>query len=107
MALPRLQALVAAGGRPDDDWSVRLRDAILETAYGAGSDDVFMPVQDVFGWSDRINTPATVGSGNWTWRLPWAVDALTGVPEVAERAAWCRAAAARHGRLARDPTSPR
>jgi 4-alpha-glucanotransferase len=107
MALPRLQALVAAGGRPDDDWSVRLRDAILETAYGAGSDDVFMPVQDVFGWSDRINTPATVGSGNWTWRLPWAVDAWAGVLEVAERAAWCRAAAARHGRLARDPTSPR
>jgi 4-alpha-glucanotransferase len=105
MALPRMHALTSAGARPDDRWNARLRDAILETAYGAGSDDVFMPVQDVFGWSDRINTPATVGSDNWTWRLPWAVDALAGVPEVAERAAWCRAAAARSDRLARDPNS--
>jgi 4-alpha-glucanotransferase len=105
MALPRLQGLQSAGARPDDNWNTRLRDAILDTAYGAGSDDVFMPIQDLFGWSDRINTPATVGSGNWTWRLPWAVDALAGVPEVEERAAWCRAAAARHGRLAHDSRS--
>jgi hypothetical protein len=31
-------------------------------------------LQDVFGWTDRINTPAVVGEMNWTWRLPWFVD---------------------------------
>jgi 4-alpha-glucanotransferase len=105
MALPKLRALVPAGASPADGWNPRLRDAILESAYNAGSDDLFMPIQDVFGWSDRINTPATVGSANWTWRLPWAVDAWGAEPEAAERAAWCRAAATRHGRLANDPRS--
>ncbi len=33
-------------------------------------------MQDVFGWRDRINQPATVGDGNWTWRLPWPSDRL-------------------------------
>ena len=35
-----------------------------------------MPMQDLFGWRDRINTPATVGPHNWTWRLPWPIDAV-------------------------------
>lgn len=100
MALPKLQALTSAGAGTADEWNTRLRDAILETAYSAGSDDVFLPIQDVFGWSDRINTPGTVGPGNWMWRLPWAIDTWADVPDAAERAAWCRAAAARHGRLA-------
>jgi 4-alpha-glucanotransferase len=33
-------------------------------------------VQDAFGWPDRINTPATVGDENWTWRMPIRVDAM-------------------------------
>ena len=33
-----------------------------------------IPLQDVFGWTDRINTPAVVDEVNWTWRLPWPVD---------------------------------
>jgi 4-alpha-glucanotransferase len=61
---------------------------------------VFMLIQDVFGWSDRINTPATIGPGNWMWRLPWAIDTWAEVPDATDRAAWCRAVAARHGRVA-------
>ena len=44
---------------------------------------LLLPVQDVFGWRDRINAPATVTDDNWTWRLPWPVDRLD---EEAEQA---------------------
>jgi 4-alpha-glucanotransferase len=104
MALPTVHAFVSPGSGVGEAWNAHLRDALLETAYHAGSDDVLMPIQDVFGWPDRINVPATVSPDNWTWRLPWAVDTLKGVPEAAERAVWCRAAAARHRRLAHDPS---
>jgi 4-alpha-glucanotransferase len=58
------------------------REALLETLFESGSDLLSLPVQDVFGWRDRINQPATVGDGNWTWRLPWPVDRLTTEPEA-------------------------
>ncbi len=70
----------------EDPWSDRLRDALIELVYRAGSDRLFLPVQDVFGWRDRINTPATVTPQNWTWCLPWPVDALDGIDAARERA---------------------
>jgi 4-alpha-glucanotransferase len=57
-------------------WSDSLRDAILETMYRSSSDELFLPIQDLFGWFQRINVPATVGDHNWTWRMPWPVDRL-------------------------------
>ena len=44
------------------------------------------PMQDLFGWRARINTPAQVDEENWTWRLPWPVDQLVDEPEAAARA---------------------
>jgi 4-alpha-glucanotransferase len=46
-----------------------------------------LPVQDVFGWPDRINTPGTVSDANWGWSLPWDVDRLVDAREPLERAA--------------------
>ena len=83
---------------PGQSWNAALRDALIELAYGAGSADLFFPIQDLFGWHDRINAPATIGEWNWTWRLPWAVDKLSEVPEAVERAEFCRALAGRTGR---------
>jgi 4-alpha-glucanotransferase len=81
-----------------EGWTERLRDAFLELAYHAGSNDVFFPMQDLFGWRDRVNTPATVTAANWTWRLPWPVDRLQEEPAAAERARFCRALARASGR---------
>lgn len=83
---------------PAEGWTECLRDAVLESAYRAGSNDVFFPIQDLFGWRDRINTPATVTPANWTWRLPWPVDRLQEEPAAAERARFCRALARATGR---------
>jgi hypothetical protein len=58
-----------------------------------------MPFQDVFGWTDRINEPATVHEGNWSFRLPWPVDRLDEVEAARERRDQLRAWAAASGRL--------
>jgi 4-alpha-glucanotransferase len=51
-----------------------LRTAVLRALLSAASCLALIPLQDVFGWTDRINTPALVNETNWTWRLPWPVD---------------------------------
>jgi 4-alpha-glucanotransferase len=82
-------------------WSDRLRDVILEQAYRAGSDRLFLPIQDAFGWPDRINTPATVAPQNWTWCLPWPVDEMDSIEMAVERSHVLAALAAATGRT--DP----
>jgi 4-alpha-glucanotransferase len=57
-----------------------MREALLEVLFASGADLLILPIQDVFGWRDRINQPATVGNDNWTWRLPWPSDRLTMEP---------------------------
>jgi 4-alpha-glucanotransferase len=90
-ALLRLPLIAARGfGDPGQSWTPALGDAILELAWSAASEELFATVQDLFGWRDRINVPATVGEHNWTWRLPWAVDRLLDTPEAIERARFCR-----------------
>jgi len=64
---------------PASPWSPSIHGAILHAIYQSGSDDLFLPMQDVFGWLDRINIPATVGEHNWTFRMPWMVDRLEDV----------------------------
>jgi 4-alpha-glucanotransferase len=71
-------------------------DAIRRVVLDSPSYLTILPIQDVFGWEDRINTPAQVGEENWTWRLPWPVESLstlseprTRAPQIAE---WVRAA---------------
>jgi 4-alpha-glucanotransferase len=74
------------------------RDILLETIFASGSNLVFIPVQDLFGWRERINQPATVNESNWTFRLPWAVDRLDDVPEARERQQTLRRWATAYGR---------
>ncbi len=88
----RARAL-AAPGLPDE-----VRDALIEALYASGADLLILPLQDIFGWRDRINEPGTVGDVNWTWRLPWLSDLLSAAPEARAAAARLRTWAIRHGR---------
>jgi 4-alpha-glucanotransferase len=81
------------------EFSPTLRDEILELAYHSGSDLLLLPVQDAFGWRDRINTPATIGDDNWTWRMPIAVDALESNEEAKECAGRLRRLGGASGRI--------
>jgi 4-alpha-glucanotransferase len=71
-----------------------VRSVLLEVLFASRANLLILPIQDVFGWSDRINQPATVGDQNWTWRLPWPVDRLSSEPEAIDVArrlkAWAR-----------------
>ena len=75
------------------------REALLTLIYRAASDLALLPVQDLFGWHDRINTPATVDDGNWTWRVPFPVDTWLDHEETRQRADDLRALAQQTGRL--------
>jgi 4-alpha-glucanotransferase len=76
-----------------------VRDALLEALFASGSDLLTLPIQDVFGWVDRVNVPARIDDTNWTFRLPWPVDALEAQPEAAERQQILRCWAERHARI--------
>ena len=93
LGLPRL---------PDAGFGPAVRDALLTQAYGSGSDLLLLPIQDVFGWPHRVNTPATVGEHNWTWKLPLSVEALSADAEALERADALRALAISTGRVDDD-----
>ena len=90
LAIPGLRELARDPGEPFD--------AILETLFASGANLLILPVQDIFGWRDRINQPATVGDSNWTWRLPWPVDRMAEEPQAMAVAAQLREWAARHRR---------
>ena len=97
-AVVRIPRLRAAGCNPRAPFSEAIRDAILEVLFASGSDTVLLPIHDVFGWRDRINTPALISNDNWTWRLPWPVEELMTQPLARERGAFTRRLAARHRR---------
>jgi 4-alpha-glucanotransferase len=88
--LPPLAEAKAAGVTRFDD---RVRDALLELIYGAGSDLVLLPFQDLFGDRDRINVPGTVNEVNWTWRMPTPLSALAADAQARDR---LRRLASRH-----------
>ena len=75
------------------------RDALLEVLMASASQLVLFPVQDVFGWRDRINEPATVNDHNWTYRLPWPSNRLDEIPDARERQSALRGWSQQYGRL--------
>jgi 4-alpha-glucanotransferase len=86
------------GCNPDEPFTAATRDAILQVLFASAADLLLLPIQDVFGWRDRVNTPALISEDNWTWRLPWPVDDLGREPAAQERAAFTRALAQRYRR---------
>ena len=94
----QVPGLEVAGASPESPFSAAPRDRFLRVMFHAGSGWLILPIQDVFGWSDRINVPATVGADNWTYRLPWPVDRLGEIPEAREAAARLRRWAEESGR---------
>jgi 4-alpha-glucanotransferase len=80
----------------DASFNAEVRDCILDRMLNAGSNLVLLPMQDIFGWRDRINTPATTGDANWTYVLPWPIDRMAHEREACERAGrlaeWTRSA---------------
>jgi 4-alpha-glucanotransferase len=96
--LPLIQLLAGGQDLVDAPYRTAVRDVLLEAMFASGSDLLLLPIQDAFGWSDRINEPATVSDENWTYRLPWPVDTLDRVPEACVRRDQLRAWSEKYGR---------
>ena len=97
-ALPTIQRITDGRGLIDRPYDPDVRDVLTEALFASGSNLLLLPVQDVFGWRDRINEPALVSDANWTFRLPWPCDRMDEYPEARERQAMLRTWAERHGR---------
>jgi 4-alpha-glucanotransferase len=95
MAIPFLERM---GCDPAAHFRPEIRDAIIELLFASASDLLLLPIQDIFGWRDRINTPALISEQNWTWRLSWPVEDLQSEPAARERAGFVRRLADRYHR---------
>jgi 4-alpha-glucanotransferase len=73
-------------------------DTILAALYSAASRYAFVPIQDAFGWEERLNTPGTQNAANWTWRLPFELEKCQANSEVVARAAALKSIAVASGR---------
>lgn len=96
-----LHSVRQAANRPITDAPVEpdVREALVETLFASRSNLLLLPVQDAFGWRDRINDPAVMGGANWTFKLPWPSDHLDDIPEARKRRDQLRAWSMKHGRL--------
>jgi 4-alpha-glucanotransferase len=59
---------------------------ILRALYAAPSILTVLPMQDLFGWSARINLPGTVSESNWTYRLPIPLEEMAASHAISSRA---------------------
>ena len=96
--LPSVRLLTGGADLSSRPFDASVRDILLEILFASASNMLLLPVQDAFGWRDRINEPATVTDDNWTYRLPWPVDRLDEIPEARQRKEQLRAWSARYGR---------
>jgi 4-alpha-glucanotransferase len=99
---PSIRERLSEGERAQAIESMELsstaRAALLEALFASGANLLILPIQDAFGWSDRINQPATIGEHNWTWRLPWPVDRMSIEVEAAVVSAQLRKWSEQHRR---------
>jgi 4-alpha-glucanotransferase len=75
------------------------RDAIIAALYAAPSRLVIIPIQDLFGWSARINRPGTISDSNWTYRMPLTLERMRRSRAIQSRVARLREIAMRSGRF--------
>lgn len=68
--------VMVSGENKGPHFSDRVHNEILRRVMDSGSSLVVLPVQDILGLDDRINTPGTVGEHNWTFRLPVTVEKI-------------------------------
>jgi 4-alpha-glucanotransferase len=97
--LPTIRRIGTGADFTHGPYNPRVRDVLLEALYASRSELLLLPIQDVFGWRDRINEPATVNGDNWTFRLPWSVDRLDQIADAQERKQTLHHWAERHDRL--------
>ncbi len=94
-ALPELREHAADLGAT---FSPAVHRAMVDLLCGAGSDLVLFLLQDILGTKERINTPATVGAHNWSYRLAATTEELRADPGVFKLTEMVRKSVEKSGR---------
>jgi 4-alpha-glucanotransferase len=76
-----------------------LLDRILGALYASPTKLAILPIQDLFGWKDRINVPGSIDPSNWKWRLPFDPAHAEDDPKLRAQIAKIRALAEQTGRF--------
>jgi 4-alpha-glucanotransferase len=97
-ALPTVRRIAGDTDLLTAPFNPTVRDVLLETLFASESNLLLLPMIDAFGWTDRINEPATISSDNWTFRLPWPTDRMGEIPAACEHQEALRRWATAHGR---------
>jgi 4-alpha-glucanotransferase len=84
-AIPTVRRIAGGIDVTSAPFNPTVRDILLETLFASSANLLLLPVVDIFGWTDRINEPATTGADNWTYRLPWPSDRMGEIPAACER----------------------
>lgn len=71
-------------GRADAAFDAALRRSLLRSTYESGSFLAVLPIQDLFGWTERINLPMTASAENWNYQLPFELGPSGEVPPEIE-----------------------
>ena len=97
--IPAMRPVREAPGGVPHAFTPLVHETLLDCLYGAGSNLVIPPVQDLFGLRERINVPGTIGPENWSYRLPWSAADLLGEERLRSRTDALARLSARHGRV--------
>jgi 4-alpha-glucanotransferase len=94
----RQPLLAPLRGPSEKSFTPQTKTALLELAFSSSSDALLIPITDALGWPDRMNAPGTVGSHNWTLRLPWSLSEMFSAPSPVAAARELAHLAERYGR---------
>jgi 4-alpha-glucanotransferase len=93
--LPQLAGVAADLG---ETFTPAVHRALVDLLNGSASELTLFLVQDILGTKDRINTPATIGSHNWTYRLPGTAEELRSNPAIFKLTEMMRKSVEKSGR---------
>jgi 4-alpha-glucanotransferase len=98
-ALPTILRITGGRDIAASAYGPEIGATLIEALNASGSDLLLMPIQDVFGWTDRINDPSVIDDYNWRFRLPWPCDRWDEQPQARQCQAMLRRLAEQYGRL--------
>lgn len=98
-AVKAIPSLLPHAAVMSETFTQKVHAHLLDLIFGASSELALLLMQDVLGTRERINTPSTVGSHNWTYRLPATLNELRRDREIQSILSMIRSSLKAHRRL--------
>jgi 4-alpha-glucanotransferase len=83
---------------PQQEFTMRVHDALIKAALESASDICVLPWQDIIGTRERINLPGSMQDANWAYRIGLNVEELLTREDTKNSAEWLRRLTEQAGR---------